>query len=59
MLVSMTLMQGHSGSAEDAIQRRLISTSKQVICIKFATTVGFFVCFLHDLDCDFEDMYIV
>ena len=57
MLIPMTLilMQGHSGSAEENNQIRIISTSKQVICIKLATTVGHF---LHVLDCDFEIIYM-
>ena len=44
MLVSMTLtlMQGHSGSAKIKIQCWIISTSKQSTSIKLATTVGHF-----------------
>ena len=33
----------------------VISTSKQVISIKLATSVRYF---LHDLDCDFENIYM-
>ena len=58
MLVSMTLtlMQGHSGSAEGKkFNFRIISTSKQIISVKLATTVGHF---LHDLHCDFENIYM-
>ena len=49
MLVSMTLTlgQGYSGSAEENIHRWIISTTKQVISIKLASTVGHF---WHDLD---------
>ena len=49
MLVSMTLtlMQGHSGSAKAKSQRWIISTSKQAISIKLATTVSQL---LRDLD---------
>ena len=42
MLVSMTLtlMQGHCGSAKANIQCRIISTTKQATIIKLATMVG-------------------
>ena len=42
MIVSMTLtvMQGDSGSAEEQIQLCMISTTKQAIQIKLAATVG-------------------
>ena len=42
MLVSMTLdwMQGHSGLAEETIQRWIISTTKQAITIKRAAMGG-------------------
>ena len=47
MLVSMTLtlMHGHSGSTKTKCQRRIItvSTNKQAIIIKLATTVGNFL----------------
>ena len=44
MLVSMTLIfiEGHNGSAEENVQRWIISTAKQLINIKLATTVGHF-----------------
>ena len=46
ILVSMTLimMQGQSGSAK-AISVELCQTTKQVTCIKLATTVGLFFFF--------------
>ena len=42
MVVSMTLtlMQGHSGSIEENIQLGIISTTKQAIKIKLAATEG-------------------
>ena len=42
MLVSitLTLMQGHSGSAMAKNQRCMISATKQAISIKFGATVG-------------------
>ena len=42
MLVSMTLtlMQGHNGLAEENIQRWIISTTKQAISIQLSETVG-------------------
>ena len=54
MLLSMTLtlMQGHSGSVEENIQRWIISTTNPVISIELTTTVGQFV---HDLD--IENVY--
>ena len=57
MLVSMTLtlMQGHSASAEEVNQCSIICTTKQVINIKLATTVRYF---LLDVDCDFENVYM-
>ena len=49
MLVSMTLtlMQGHNGSAKLKYQRGIISTTEQAIRIKLATTVDHNLC---DLD---------
>ena len=49
ILMTLTLMQGHSGSAKAQAkhQRGIISTSKQAISIKLAATVGQF---LRDLD---------
>ena len=38
----LTLMQGHSGSAEKTNQRLIMSTTMQVINVKLATTVGHF-----------------
>ena len=50
MLVSMTLtlMQGHSGSTKANIQCWIISTAKQATSITLATTVGH--CSFVDLD---------
>ena len=39
MLVSMTLTQGHSGSAKAKNQRCMLSATKQAISIKLSTTV--------------------
>ena len=61
MLVSMTstLMQAHSGSTENQIQRWIISTTKQVINIKLATTVCLFLfCFCASPWLCSEDMYM-
>ena len=57
MLVSMTLtlMQGHSGSANAKNQRSMLSASKQAISIS-AAAVGDY--FLRDLDFDFANVYM-
>ena len=59
-LVSMTLtlMQGHSGSANAHTQnqRCMLSVTQQAISIKPATKVGHF---LRDFDLDFAKMYIM
>ena len=57
MLVSMTLtlMQGHSRSAKN--QRWIISTSKQAMSIKLATTVGLLAEFTWSC-LDFENVYM-
>ena len=47
VLMTLTLMQGHSGSAKN--QRCMLSATKQAISIKLATTVGPFI-FICDLD---------
>ena len=59
--MTLTLIQGHNGSAaEGKKQRRIISTSKQVIIsMKLAEYDGrrdIFV--LHDLDCYFQNVFI-
>ena len=41
--MTLTLMQGHSGSANVRIQYWIISTTKQAMSIKLATTVGHFM----------------
>ena len=46
-LITLTLMQGHSGSAKAKNQCGMLSATKQTIRIKLATTVGDF---LSDLD---------
>ena len=53
----LTLMQGHSGSAEANNQRCMLSATKWAIGlhIKLATTVGYF---LRDLDLDFANVYM-
>ena len=51
VLVTLTLMQGHTGSAK--AKHHLDNLTKQAICIKLATAGGH--C-LHDLD--FESVYI-
>ena len=40
VLMTLTLMQGHSDSAEENIKLWIISTTKQAIHIKLAATVG-------------------
>ena len=53
MLVSMTLtlLQGHSGSAKAKNQRCILLATEQAITIKLATTVSLiFLFFLRDLD---------
>ena len=42
VLVTLTLMQVHSGSAKAKSQRCILSATKQAISIKLATTVGHF-----------------
>ena len=42
MLISMTLMQGHSGLAKAKNQRCMLSAAKQARSIKLAKTVGHF-----------------
>ena len=42
VLMTVTLMQGHSGSAKANSQRSMLSTTEQAITIKLATTVGLF-----------------
>ena len=55
MLVSMTLtlMQGHGGSAKANILFLIVSLAKQATSVKLATTVGHF---LRDLD--FASVYM-
>ena len=54
VLMRLTLMQGHNGSAKaKQIQRCMLSATKQAISIKLASTVGH--C-LHDLD--FANVYM-
>ena len=40
MSITLTLMQGHSGLAEEKIQLWIILTSKQAMSIKLAATAG-------------------
>ena len=55
MSITLTLMQGHSGSAKAKNRHWIISTTKQAISIKLAPMVGLFF-FLGDLD--FENVYM-
>ena len=55
VLMTLTLMQGHSGSAKARNQRSMLSATKQAISIKLATKVGHF---LRDLDLDFANVYM-
>ena len=52
-LMTLTLMQGHSGSGNVKNQCCLLSATKQAIRIKLATTVSHF---LNDLD--FANVYM-
>ena len=56
--ITLTLMQGHSGSAKEnnKNQRWLLSETNQAIGIQLATTVGLFF-FLRDSD--FGNVYII
>ena len=40
VLMTLTLTQGHSGSAEETVELGTISTSKQAMRIQLAATVG-------------------
>ena len=51
--ITLTLMQGHSGSTKAKIQCWIISTTKQATTIKIATTVGHLLCHL-----DFANVYM-
>ena len=53
VLMTLTLMQAHSGSAKEKCHRWICSTTKQAISMKRATAVGHL---LRDLD--FENAYI-
>ena len=53
LILILTLMQGHSGSAKAENQRCMLLATKPAISIKLATTVGHF---LHDLDLDFANV---
>ena len=55
VLMTLTLMQGHSGLVNAKRQRCMLSATKHAIRIKLATAVGHF---LHDLDFDFANVYI-
>ena len=50
ILMTLTLMKGHSGLAKAKNQGCMLLATKQAISIKLATTVGHFLC---DLDLDF------
>ena len=53
LLMTLTLMQYHSGSAKAKNQRCMLSATKQAISIKFATTVDHSLC---DFDLDFANV---
>ena len=55
ILMTLTLMQHHSGSAKQKHQRCMLLATKQAISIKLATMVGHFLC---DLDLDFANVYV-
>ena len=61
VLMTFTLMQGHSGSAKANNQCCMLSATKQaitkyyIISIKLAKTVGHFLC---DHDLDFANVYM-
>ena len=55
ILMTLTLMQGHSGLAKAKNERCMLSATKQAISIKLATTVGHF---LRDFDLDFANVYM-
>ena len=54
-LMTLTLMQGHSGSGKAKNQLCMLSATEQTISIKLATRVGHF---LRDLDFDFGYVYM-
>ena len=56
ILMTLTLMQGHSESAKACSQRCMLSATKQAISLKLATTVGHF---LSDRDLDLASVYMV
>ena len=56
VLMTLTLMHGHSGSTKAKDQNCRLSATKQTISIKLGTTVGHVVC--GDLDLDFANIYI-
>ena len=55
VLMTLTLMQGHSALANAKNQRCMLSATKQAMSTKFATTVGHF---LRDHDLYFENIYV-
>ena len=55
IVMTWTLMQGHSGSVKANNERFMLSATKQAVSIKFATMVGHF---LHDLDLEFANIYM-
>ena len=55
LLMTLTLMQGHSGSAKANNQRRMLSATKQAVSIKPGAKVGIFDL---DLDIDFANVYM-
>ena len=54
ILMTLTLVQGHSGTEKAKKQRWIISTTEQAISIKLAATVDHFV-----RDLDFANVYMI
>ena len=52
ILMTLTFVQGHSGSAKAKSRRSMLSAAKQAISIKLAIAVGHF---LHDVVLDFAN----
>ena len=55
VLMTLTLMQGHSGWEKAENQRCMLLATKQAVSIKLATKVGLL---LRGLDPDFATVYI-
>ena len=53
VLMTLTLIQGHSGLARANYQLCMLSATRQAISMELATTVSHYVC---DLDLDFANV---